>query len=51
MILQVSKFIDEYRLHNSRTIDEVIQYLKSWLVNHINGCDQEYSSYLKDKVK
>ncbi len=50
MIAQVSTFIDEYRVHNSRTIDDVVQYLKSWLINHINGCDQEYAAYLKGKV-
>ncbi|VAW60047.1 hypothetical protein MNBD_GAMMA08-2864 [hydrothermal vent metagenome] len=50
MIEQVTKFIDEYRVHKTRTINDVVQYLKSWLVNHINGCDQEYSPYLKGKV-
>ncbi len=50
MINQVSIFIDEYRVDSNRTIDDVIQYLKSWLINHINGCDQEYSSFLKGKA-
>jgi len=51
MISQVSEFIHEYQQHNERTIDDVIQYLKSWLINHINGCDQEYAHFLKDKRK
>jgi hemerythrin len=51
MIKQVLHYIDEYRKHNKHTIDEVTQYLKSWLINHINGCDQDYSPYLKGKVK
>lgn len=50
MILQVSNYIDEYKTHNKHTIENVTQYLKSWLINHINGCDQEYSPYLKGKV-
>lgn len=51
MINQVSAFIDEYRVHNTRTIDDVTQYLKSWLINHINGSDKEYIPYLKNIAK
>ena len=47
MISQVTKFVDDYRLHKTRTIDEVTQYLKSWLINHINGSDKEYMPYIK----
>jgi len=50
MITQVSHFIDEYKNHENHTINDVIQYLKTWLINHINGCDKEYSPYLKGKV-
>lgn len=48
MINKISTFIDEYRLHNTRTIDDVTQFLKSWLINHINGSDKEYVPYLKN---
>lgn len=51
MIKQVDRFIEEYRRDESRTIDDVTQYLKSWLINHINGSDQEYAPYLKGKVE
>lgn len=49
MVAQVSKFIDEYRVDKTRTIDQVIMFLKTWLLNHINGSDQEYAPYLQDK--
>jgi len=48
MIHQVTGFIDGYRLHKTSTIDEVTQFLKSWLINHINGSDKEYMPYLKN---
>ncbi len=51
MIKQVSKYIDEYRIDKTRTIEEVAVYLKTWLVNHINGTDQKYTPFLKGKVQ
>lgn len=51
MIKQVTKYIDEYRVDKTRTIEEVAVYLKTWLVNHINGTDQKYTPYLKGKVQ
>lgn len=49
MIAQVAKFIDEYRVDGTKTIEEVAMYLKTWLINHINGSDQKYAPYLKNK--
>ncbi len=49
MVKKVSGFIDEYRIDKTRTIDNVILFLKTWLLNHINGSDQKYAPYLKEK--
>lgn len=51
MVQQVTQFINEYRIDKTRTIDNVILYLKTWLINHINGSDQEYTPFLKGKVE
>ena len=47
MVKQVVKFIDEYRVDKTRTIDNVTMYLKTWLINHINGSDQQYAPFLQ----
>ena len=49
MVKKVTEFINEYRADNTRTIDNVISYLKTCLINHIKGTDLEYSPYIKDK--
>jgi len=51
MIAKAVDFINAYRHHDKGTVEDVIQYLKSWLINHINGCDQDYAPYLKGKVE
>lgn len=48
MILQVSSYINDYRIDRTRTIEDVAVYLKTWLVTHINGTDQKYTPYLKE---
>lgn len=50
MILKILDYIDKYKKKDGSTIDDVTQFLKSWLINHINGSDQKYSPYLRGKV-
>lgn len=51
MIAQITKHIENYRSSSSHNMNELTQYLKSWLINHINGCDQEYAPLLRGKVE
>ncbi len=49
MIAKVNKFLLEYEKQGHDALEELAQYLKDWLVGHINGTDQEYSSLLREK--
>ncbi|MCK5917686.1 MAG: hemerythrin family protein [Cocleimonas sp.] len=49
MIAEVDGFVAEYDKRGHEALEEVAQYLKDWLVGHINGTDQEYSPLLKQK--
>lgn len=49
MIAKVGGFMDDYEKDRESTIDELTLFLKNWLLNHINGTDQQYSPYLREK--
>lgn len=49
MIAEVDGFVTEYDKRGHEALEEVAQYLKDWLVGHINGTDQEYGSLLQEK--
>ena len=49
MILKVESFLQEYETKGHLVLEEMASYLRNWLVKHINGTDQEYSSLLQEK--
>ena len=49
MIAEVNGFVAEYEKRGHEALEEVAQYLKDWLIGHINGTDQEYSPLLQKK--
>jgi hemerythrin len=46
---QVVKKIKDYEADQEKTIDDLLEYLQKWLINHINGTDKKYSAFLLEK--
>jgi len=51
MISKVNGFVKDYEKQGHEVLNDVANYLKDWLVGHINGTDQEYSALLVEKSK
>jgi hemerythrin-like metal-binding protein len=49
MIAKVDEFLEQYKRNSDKAIENTLDFLKDWLIRHINGTDQEYSGYLHDK--
>ena len=49
MIAKVREFCQAYEKDREGTIDDLTRFLKTWLIDHINGTDQRYASFLHEK--
>ena len=49
MIQKVEDVLAEYEKDQDTAMKNALDYLSDWLINHINGTDKEYSSFLIGK--
>ncbi|WP_286266845.1 bacteriohemerythrin [Thalassotalea atypica] len=49
MIEQVGKFVELYNEQGHDSMNEISTFLTNWLINHIQGTDQEYTEHLNSK--
>jgi hemerythrin-like metal-binding protein len=49
MIEKVGEVLAEYEKDQDTAMNNALDYLSDWLINHINGTDKQYSSFLIGK--
>jgi len=49
MFKKVGEVLAEYEQDHDTAMANAAQYLKDWLIHHINGTDKQYSSYLIER--
>jgi hemerythrin len=48
-IAKVNGFIQEFHANALSLNDEMLEFLKNWLINHIMQTDKEYGAYLNER--
>ena len=49
MIARVEEVLKQYQQDQDTAMQNAIDFLQEWLINHINGTDKQYSRFLIDK--
>ena len=49
MIAKVKEFCEAYNEDRGKVIDQMAEFLRSWMINHIQGTDQKYVPYMQEK--
>ncbi len=49
MIARVEQVLAEYQRNPDAALQGAIDFLRDWLINHINGTDKQYSQFLIDR--
>jgi hemerythrin-like metal-binding protein len=50
-IRQAESFVQQYHIHGHEALARLADYLRDWLVHHINGSDQEYGDFIQRSLR